>query len=451
MARQTFEARLARRIRDRKSKHNIEIRECDMIKPSFAGIVPRRTIIKAAAVAGAAQIAAPFVLRGALGETPVKIGFENPLTGVYAANAENEVIGAKFAVEEINAKGGINGRQLELLVEDSANDTGTGVQKARKLIERDEVVFMMGDVNSGISQAVAQVTHEKGILHIVPGGHTDSITGSDCHWNVFRVCNTTRMETNSVSTVLLNKYGKKWYFITSDYAFGHSLQEGFEASLKAAGGTELGADQVPLQSTDFSSYLIKAQSTSPDAIILLLAGDDMINCLKQANQFGLDKKFHIAGAQQELEVNIGLPPEALFGDWVFEWYWKQPGVPHVAEFVADIRKRSGGHVPTARTWFGFASIWSCALAAEKAKSLDAVKLAQAMQGLELPPEVALMPNKTVYRIGDNQLMPTLFVGHSQKAPAGGDPEDLFAVDSLVKGTDAALPVEQTGCKVVWPT
>ena len=113
---------------------------------------------------------------------------------------------------------------------------------------------------------------------------------------------------------------------------------------------------MPLQSTDFSANLIKAQSTSPDAIILLLAGDDMINCLKQAVQFGLDKKFHIAGAQQELEVNKGLPPDALFGDWVFEWYWKQPGVPHVEEFVADIRKRSGGKVPTARTWFGFAAI-----------------------------------------------------------------------------------------------
>ena len=73
-------------------------------------------------------------------------------------------------------------------------------------------------------------------FHIVPGGHTDSVTGSQCHWNVFRVCNTTRMETNSVSKLLLNTYGKKWYFITTDYAFGHSLQQGFEASLKTANG-----------------------------------------------------------------------------------------------------------------------------------------------------------------------------------------------------------------------
>jgi branched-chain amino acid transport system substrate-binding protein len=157
------------------------------------------------------------------------------------------------------------------------------------------------------------------------------------------------METNSVSQLLLGKYGKKWYFITTDYAFGHALQKGFEASLKAAGGSELGADFTPLGTTDFSANLIKAQLANPDAIILLLAGDDMINCLKQAVQFGLDKKFHIAGAQQELEVNEGLLPNALFGDWVFEWYSKQPGVPHVAEFVADVRKRNGGKVPTART------------------------------------------------------------------------------------------------------
>ncbi len=177
----------------------------------------------------------------------------------------------------------------------------------------------------------------------------------------------------------------------------------------------------------------------------------MINCLKQAVQFGLDKKIHIAGAQQELEVNLGLPPEALFGDWVFEWYWKQPGVPHVEEFVADVRKRSGGKVPTARTWFGFAAVHTCKLAAEKAKSLDPVKMAKAMQGLVLPPEIALMPNNPFYRDGDNQLMPTLFVGHSQPAPKGGDPEDLFAVTQEVKGVEAALPVEQTGCKLVWPS
>ena len=171
-----------------------------------------------------------------------------------------------------------------------------------------------------------------------------------------------------------------------------ACRQGFEASLKEASGTELGNDFTPLGTTDFSANLIKAQSTNPDAIMLLLAGDDMINCLKQAVQFGLDKKTHIAGAQQELEVAQGPAARGADRRLVFEWYWKQPGVPHVEQFVADIRKRSGGKVPTARTWFGYAAIWTCKLAAEKAKSLEAVKLAKAMQGMVLPPEVALMPN-----------------------------------------------------------
>src|SRR5215471_15162485 len=168
----------------------------------------RRSLMKGAAALGALQVASPFIIQ-ARGETPIRMGMVDPLTGVYAAPAGNEVMGARLAIEQINAKGGILGRQVELLVEDSANDVGTGVQKARKLIERDNVNFIIGDVNSAIAQAIAQVTNEKKVLHIVSGGHTDTITGVDCKWNVYRVCNTTRMEANSISDLLFTKYGKK--------------------------------------------------------------------------------------------------------------------------------------------------------------------------------------------------------------------------------------------------
>src|SRR6204780_3365143 len=167
--------------------------------------VDRRTVLKSGAALAALQFSSPYIIQ-ARGETPVRIGMVDPLTGVYAALAQGEVVGARFAAEEINKKGGILGRPVELLVEDSANDVGTGVQKARKLIDRDEVNFLVGDVNSAIAQAIAQVAAEKKTLHIVSGGHTDSITGKDCKWNVFRVCNTTRMEANSVCSVLYNKY-----------------------------------------------------------------------------------------------------------------------------------------------------------------------------------------------------------------------------------------------------
>jgi branched-chain amino acid transport system substrate-binding protein len=419
-----------------------------MISGVQSGKLDRRTIIKTAAAAGVAQLAAPFAITARAADE-VKFGLNDPLTGTYAELGKNEQIGSQLAIEQINAKGGILGRKAQLLVEDSTSaDTGIAVQKARKLIERDNVDFLLGNVNSAMAIALGQVSNELKKLHIVTGGHTDSVTGSDCHWNVFRVCNTTRMETNSVSKTLFTKYGKKWYFITPDYAFGHTLQQGFEASLKQFGGAEVGASLTPLGATDFSSYLIQAQAANPDVIIFLLAGQDMVNGLKQAVQFGLDKRFHIAGAQQELEVLEGLPPDARIGTWVFEWYWLQPEVPHVKEFVADIRKVSGGKVPTARHWFGYVAAWTCALVANEQKTLDPVKLAKALENFKLPPEIALMPYDTFYRAGDHQLMPTLYVGNAIEK--GSDPEDLFKVDELVKGVDAALPVAETGCHLSWP-
>lgn len=408
----------------------------------------RRSVLKAAAAAGIAQLAAPFVITARAADE-IKFGLDDPLTGTYAELGKNEQIGCQLAIDQINAKGGILGRQAQLLVEDSTSaDTGVAVQKGRKLIERDKVDFLLGNVNSAMAIALGQVSNELKKLHIVTGGHTDAVTGTNCHWNVFRVCNTTRMETNSVSKTLFSKYGKKWYFLTPDYAFGHTLQQGFEASLKKFGGTEAGASLTPLGATDYSSYLIKAQAANPDVIIFLQAGNDAVNALKQAVQFGLDKRFHIAGAQQELEVLEGLPPEARIGTWVFEWYWVQPNVPHVKEFVAEVRKVNNGKVPTARHWFGYVAVWTCALVANEQKTLDAVKLAKALEDFKLPSEIALMPYDTFYRAGDHQLMPTLYVGNAVEK--GPEPEDLFHVDELVKGVDAALPVAETGCHLQWP-
>src|ERR1700686_662710 len=288
----------------------------------FSRNFSRRVMLKGAAALGALQIASPFIIR-ARGETPLRIGMVDPMTGVYAAVAQNEVNGAKLAVEQINKKGGVLGRQIELLVEDSANDVGTGVQKTRKLIERDEVSFIIGDVNSGIAQAMAQVTAEKKVLHVVSGGHTDGITGKDCKWNVFRVCNTTRMEANAVTELLFNKYGKKWHFITPDYAFGHTLQQAGLANLTKLGGTMTGNELTPLGTTDYSAYLIKARAANPDVLLVLPQGGDMINCMKQIAQFGINKQIHVAGLQQELESLAAMPPEARIGVWMFEWYWKK--------------------------------------------------------------------------------------------------------------------------------
>jgi branched-chain amino acid transport system substrate-binding protein len=227
------------------------------------------------------------------------------------------------------------------------------------------------------------------------------------------------------------------------------LQQAGEANLKKLGGTMTGNELTPLGTTDFSAYLIKARAANPDVLLVLVQGLDMVNCLKQIAQFGIDKQIHVAGLQQELESLEAMPPEARVGIWMFEWYWKQPGVANVEQFVADIRKRTKGKVPTARTWFGYTSVQTYALAANHEKTLDAVKLAKALGNFELPADVKLQPNKCYYRAEDHQLMTSSFVGEALSKPAG-DPEDLFRVDHVLAGDKVNPPTSETGCSLKWP-
>ena len=415
--------------------------------PKITMPLRRRTFIQASLALGASQaIGAPFILT-ARSDEPIKIGMVNALTGVLSALAQSEVDGAKYAEAEINKKGGILGRPVQLLVEDSANDVGTGVQKTRKLIDHDNVNVILGDVNSGIAYAMSQVTNEKKVFHIVPGGHTDPITGTNCKWNVFRVCNTISMVANAVTPELVKRFGKKWFFITPDYAYGHTLQDAFAKALTKAGGSYDG-DMLPINNTDFSATLIKAKAYKPNVLLNNMGGLTQINCMKQFTQFGMQKEMALGGGLFELESVKGCPPEAQTGWWDMEWWWNQPNVPEVVKFVADYRTVSN-KTPSARDWFGYVSMHSVRLGAERAKSLEGPKLAVAMEDMELPPDVALQPGKVRYRAGDHELMPNIFVGEMH--PPKGDPNDVFTVAKLVPGEQAAGTVADTGCVMNRPT
>ena len=137
------------------------------------------------------------------------------------------------------------------------------MQKARKLIERDQVAFLIGDVNSAIAQAIAQVSNEKKCCTSSRAATPTRSPARTASGTSIRVCNTTSMEANSISDLLFTKYGKKWHFITPDYAFGHTLQEACADDLKKLGGTVTGNELTPLGTTDFSAYLIKAQRRQP--------------------------------------------------------------------------------------------------------------------------------------------------------------------------------------------
>ena len=261
---------------------------------------------------------------------------------------------------------------MELLVEDSANDVGTGVQKTRKLIERDKVDVIFGDVNSGIAYAMSQVTSEKKVFHIVPGGHTDPITGTDCKWNVFRICNTTSMDAGAITGELVKRFGKKWFFITPDYAYGHTLQDAFIKNLKAAGG-EFQGDMLPINTTEFSATLIKAKAYKPNVLLNNMGGLAQINCMKQFIQFGMAEGNGAGRRVVRAGEHQAVPKEAQAGWWDMEWWWDQPNVPEVAKVRRGHSARRLARRPLRAIGSAMSRSIRSGSAAEKAKSLEGPK------------------------------------------------------------------------------
>ncbi|MGH7070259.1 MAG: ABC transporter substrate-binding protein [Acetobacteraceae bacterium] len=407
----------------------------------------RRQLLGTAAMAGAAALVYPAKGTFAASEKPVVIGMVDPLTGTYAALGKSDVNGARLALKHVNAKGGILGRPVVLKVEDTGASPEIGVQKARKLVHAEGANFLMGCVSSAVALAMNEASEELNTLYVDTGGHVDSVTGNLCKWTTFRTCSTTWMLTAGDFGTLFKKFGKKWFFVTPDYAFGHSLYHDYRAQLLKAGGTVAGNALSPLGATDFSSYLIQAKATHPDVLIVLVDGEDLVNCMKQAIQFGIQKDMTIAGAMQELEDLEALPEAARIGWWVFEWWWDQPNQPGVKEFVAEYTKMVPGKYPSARSWFGWTTLHAITAAANKAKSLDTLKVVRAMEGLELPEDIILQPNNPVYRAGDHQLIANEYVGYVLQH---GKYPDLFKVMDVVNGRSIAKSVAEDGCVMKYP-
>lgn len=408
--------------------------------------ISRRTVLTSSVAAGLFAAVSPPIVT-ALGEDAVKLGWIDPFTGTYAALGTSQLNGAKMAMAEINKKGGIVGRQLQIIAEDSAANVGQATEKLNKLVDQQKVNFTAGGVSSAEAAAMSHAANLKNTLFLAVGGHVDTITGKDCHYNTFKLCSDTWMLAQALCDTLLSKFGKKWSFCTPDYAWGHFLFAGFSEILKKAGGTVLDNELMPLGATDFSAPLIKVQQAKPDVFIVLQGGDDFVNLMKQATQFGMTKNMVFGYGLVELEPLAALPVEARTGWGVMEWWWDQPNQPGVKEFVAEYKKLYNT-TPSARSWLGYVGTHSIALGANKAKSVETVKVAKAMEGLELPPEIALEPGNPTYRAGDHQCLITQFVGEVDQK---GKFPDLFKVAQVIPGAKLARTPEEKECKMTYPS
>jgi branched-chain amino acid transport system substrate-binding protein len=255
------------------------------------------------------------------------------------------------------------------------------------------------------------------------------------------------MEANAIADTLIEKFGKKWYFLTPDYAYGYALQAAFEQKLRQHGG-EWGGDLIPLGTVDYSRFLLNAGAYRPKVLIDIMGGDDQSRSLDEIAQFGLSQDMAVGGALFELESILNVSDSARVGWWTMEWWWNQPDIPQVKAFDDTIRKRSN-RAASARDWFGYAAVRTLAAVANQEKSLDPVVLAHALQGFTLPPDIALSTGRTFFRDADHQLISPVLVGEVH--PPQGDPFDVFTTRAVVGGEKAAGPAKASQCRLEFPS
>ncbi|MHB1005340.1 MAG: ABC transporter substrate-binding protein [Chloroflexota bacterium] len=424
-------------------------------------MLSRRDLLKAAGlVAGSAVLAAcsstasqPAATQAPATGSPaakptgkIKIGTLNPGTGTYAVQGVNAVNGGRLAIAEYNDAGGVLNSEIEYIWEDSQANAGVGTQKAQKLIDKDKVNALTGEVSTSVALAVGEVAEAAKVLYVASAPNGNEVTGKNCRKYVFRVDSMNEMGIKSVFPVMITK-GKNWYFITHDYAWG---QDGYRIGskmLKDAGGNELGNILVPLGTNDFSSHLIKVRDAKPDVLFVTVGGSDFGALLKQLKEFGLQDKMQLTGpiANQSDFWSLGI--DYTVGYWPMVWYY-QLDVPGSQAFNKKYMEKYGQPAEN-NSWQEYIAVKSILEAMKKANSVKGADLVKALEGYEFD---GLKARKIYYREWDHQLVQEMYVLQAKTKDKMKDNWDYFDIVSAAPKPDQPLDAfagtkETVGCNM----
>ena len=251
----------------------------------------------------------------------IKIGFISDMSGVYS---DVDGLGGAEAIKMAIADAGVvlAGKKVEFISADHQNKADIAASKAREWFDQQGVDMLIGGTNSGASLAMAKVAAEKKKIFIAIGAGSSRLTNEECTpYTVHYAYDTVALARGTGGTIV-KQGGKNWYFMTADYAFGHSLEKDTAEVVKAAGGKVLGSVKHPLGASDFSSFLLQAQASKPQILGLANAGGDAINSIKAANEFGLTKSMKLAGLLIFINDIHSLGLNLTQGMYLTDgWYW----------------------------------------------------------------------------------------------------------------------------------
>ncbi|WP_298376453.1 ABC transporter substrate-binding protein [Azospirillum sp.] len=374
---------------------------------------------------------------------PVRIGVLNDMSGIYADDqGPGSVIAARMAVEDFGDRLGV---PVEVVAADHQNKTDIGAAIARRWFEQDGVDAIVDVPNSAIALAVAGLARDQNRVFIASGAGTSDLTGKSCTPNSVHWTYDTWAQGHSMGQILTAQGGKRWYFITADYAFGKDLEKNAADAVVAAGGTVLGSARHPLGTSDFSSFLLQAQASGADVIALANAGGDTVNALKQASEFGIGGKQRVAA----LILNVvGMPAVGLAASQgvsvVSAYYWdRNDGSRDFAKRFAARHPR--GNVPNDMQAGVYSAVLHYLKAVQSVKSAaDGRAVVAAMKAT--PTDDPLFGQGSV-RADGRKLHPLyLLTTKAEKDSRGG--WDYFAVTGTIPPEQAWRPLADGGCPLV---
>ncbi|WP_082512588.1 ABC transporter substrate-binding protein [Afipia sp. Root123D2] len=248
--------------------------------------INRREILKLAAAGAASSMAAPYIANAQA--SVIRIGHQQDMTGFLSFYGFAFDKGARGAIERINAQGGIAGRKLEYILEDTESDVANGIRKFRKLVESDKSDFVLGATHSGTNLATNPIAKELKTI-VFPQGEASATTDSKGNRYVFRIRAHSAIQGRAAVTYAVQNLGKKWTFIVTDYAYGHSFYDELAPMVKAAGGTVVEKIAVPVQSQDMMPFLARV-SRDTDVVFSVFTSSDGVRFLRQGHEIGLSKR-----------------------------------------------------------------------------------------------------------------------------------------------------------------
>jgi len=372
----------------------------------------------------------------------VKIGVLTDMSGVYSdLGGQGSVTAAQMAIDDYVAQNKPKFK-VEMVYADHQNKADVGSNKVREWYDTQGVDMVTDVLNSGVALAVAKVTQEKNRIMINTGAASTRLTNEDCSPNTVHYVYDTYALANGPGKAVTKAGGDSWFFLTADYAFGHSLEKDTSDAVKANGGKVLGAVKHPLNASDFSSFLLQAQASKAKVVGLANAGGDTINSIKAANEFGLTKNQTIVGLLTTIiDIHaLGLPTtQGMMFTEGYYWNLNDDTRAWSRRFFAKHKK-----MPSMLHAGTYSAVMTYLKAVQATGTDEATAVMKQMKATPINDSFA----KNGKIRADGRMVHDMYLVQVKKPAESKDPWDYYHIKAVIPGDEAFQPMALSRCPLV---